>query len=101
MQNQQIVNESLQSKAQSDRSLAAEREMRGRLEQVEIQTKFNESEHQKAATMLDKAKAAKEIESMGVADFVSVLTLLDNIQKRKDEKETAVQNNGAKNGTQP
>jgi hypothetical protein len=101
MENQQIVNNSLQAKAESDRGLAREREIKGHLEQAQIQTKYNESEHQKALTMLDKAKAAKEIESMGVADFVSVLTLIDNIQKRKDEKETAVQNNGAKNGTQP
>lgn len=98
MQNQQIVNESLQSKAQSDRSLAAEREMRGRLEQMEIMTKYNESEHQKAATTLDKAKAAKEIESMGVSDFVSILSLIENISKRQDEKVTKQE---VENGSQP
>ena len=87
MENQQIVNESLQSKAMSDRALAAEREMRGRLEQYEIQTKFNESEHQKAAATLDKAKAAKEIESMGVEDFVKIFNLIQNIQSGQDEKQ--------------
>ena len=51
MENQRIVNESLQSKAMSDRSLAEERMMKGRLEQMEVVTKYNESEHQKAATM--------------------------------------------------
>lgn len=87
MQNQQIVNESLQSKALSDRSLAAEREMRGRLEQVSIHTKFNESEHQKALTALDTAKAAKEIESMGVKDFVDVFSLIQNMKEIENAKE--------------
>lgn len=86
MQNQQIVNESLQSKAQSDRALANERDQKGRLEQMEVMTKYNESEHQKASTMLDKAKTAKEIESMGVADFVSILTLIDNMTNKQNEK---------------
>lgn len=86
MENQRIVNESLQSKAMSDRGLAAEREMRGRLEQVEILTKYNESEHQKAATMLDKVKTVKEVESMRVDDFVKVFQLIENMQAREDEK---------------
>ena len=85
MENQQIVNESLQSKAMSDRSLAAEREMRGRLEQFEIVTKQNESEHMKSLAVLDKVKAAKEVESMHVDDFVKVFTLIENIQNRQDE----------------
>lgn len=87
MQNQQIVNESLQSKAQSDRSLAAEREMRGRLEQYEIVTKQNESEHMKSLAVLDKVKAAKEVESMKIDDFVKVFSLIENIQKRQDDNQ--------------
>jgi hypothetical protein len=87
MQNQQIVNESLQSKAMSDRSLAAEREMRGRLEQYEIVTKQNESEHMKSLAVLDKVKAAKEVESMRIDDFVKVMGLIENIQSRQDENQ--------------
>lgn len=86
MENQKIVNESLQSKAMSDRSLASEREQKGRLEQIEVLTKFNESEHMKSLTLLDKAKAAKEIESMGVSDFVQIFSLIENIVNREDEK---------------
>ena len=96
MENQQIVNESLQSKAMSDRALAAEREMRGRLEQYEIVTKHNESEHQKAGAILDKAKAAKEIESMGVDDFIKVFSLIQNIQSGQDKKEQQEVSNGTK-----
>jgi len=86
MQNQAIVNESLQSKAQSDRSLANEREMRGRLEQYEIVTKQNESEHMKSLAVLDKVKAAKEVQSMHVDDFVKVFGLINEIQSRQEEK---------------
>lgn len=99
IQNQAIVNESLQSKAQSDRSLAAEREMRGRLEQFEIQTKMNESEHMKSLAVLDKVKAAKEVESMQVGDFVKVFSLIESIQKRQDENQFKQQE--VANGTQP
>lgn len=86
MKNQEIVNESLQSKAMSDRSLANEREQKGRLEQVELLTKYNESEHMKSLALLDKAKAAKEIESMGISDFVQIFSLIENIVNREDEK---------------
>jgi hypothetical protein len=94
MENQKIVNESLQSKAMSDRSLANEREMRGRLEQYEIVTKQNESEHMKSLAVLDKVKAAKEVESMRVDDFVKVFTLIENIQKRQDENVVQQSNKG-------
>jgi hypothetical protein len=101
MENQQIVNESLQSKAMSDRSLAAEREMRGRLEQYEIVTKQNESEHMKSLAVLDKVKAAKEVESMHVENFVKVFSLIENIQKRQDENQIKQQEIEVSNGTQP
>jgi len=100
MQNQQIVNESLQSKAISDRALAEERIQKGHLEQVSLMTKYNESEHQKASATLDKVKAAKEVESMHIEDFVKVFTLIENIQKRQDDKEIAMsQPKGVSNGT--
>lgn len=85
MENQRIVNESLQSKALADRGLAQEREIRGRLEQVEILTKYNESEHQKASTMLEEAKTAHEIQSMGVDNFIKIIDLIQNIQNGKDD----------------
>jgi len=87
MENQQIVNESLKSKAMSDRALANEREDKGRLEQFSIMTKLNESEHMKNLAILDKVKAAKEVESMGIDDFVKIFTLIENIKNREDEKQ--------------
>jgi hypothetical protein len=97
MQNQQIVNESLQSKAMSDRGLAAEREQKGKLEQISIMTKFNESEHMKNLATLDKVKAAKEVESMGIDDFVKIFDLINNMQSREDEKSAREQESLMKN----
>ncbi len=95
MENQQIVNESLQSKAMSDRSLAQEREAKGRLEQVQIETAHSRTEHENAAAIYNAAKAAREIESMGVQDFVSIFSLIQNIQNKQEEKQEV------ENGTQP
>lgn len=96
MENQRIVNESLQSKAQSDRSLANEREAKGRLEQVQIITAHNKSEHEKAAAALDTVKAVHEVQSMKIEDFVKVFTLIENIQKRHDD--TMIQQQEVSNG---
>lgn len=97
MENQQIVNESLKSKAMSDRALASEREQKGQLEQVSLLTKFNESEHMKNLATLDKVKTAKEVESMGVDNFVKIFELINNIQSREDEKSAREQANLMKN----
>jgi hypothetical protein len=98
MQNQQIVNESLQSKAMSDRSLADERQGKLRLEQHQIATTHARAEHEKAAATYNAAKAAKEIESMGVDDFVKIINLIENISNRQDENQI---NQEVKYGTQP
>jgi len=98
MQNQQVVNESLQSKAESDRSLAQERMAKGRLEQVQIMTAYNKSEHEKTSAILNTVKAAAEVDSMGINDFVSVFTLIENMKNNEDKKVT--QQEGISNGTQ-
>jgi len=95
MENQRIVNESLQSKAYSDRSLGNEREAKLRLEQVQIETAHSKAEHENAAAIYNAAKAAREIDSMGVNDFVSVFSLIQNIQNTQNKQEEV------KNGTQP
>ena len=94
--NQRIVNESLQSKALSDRSLAEERMMKGRLEQVQIKTAYNKSEHEKATAVLDSVKAAKEVQSMHVEDFVKVFSLIEEMKSNQEER--AIQNEGVGNG---
>lgn len=98
MQNQQIVNESLQSKSMSDRSLGHEREGKLRLEQHQIATAHAKAEHERAAATYNAAKAAKEIESMGVNDFINIISLIENMTKREDKYQV---NQEVQNGTQP
>lgn len=88
MENQQIVNESLQSKAMSDRSLAEERMAKGRLEQVQIETAYNKSKHELASATLNEVRAAKEVESMSVDDFVKVFSLIKDIQANENKELT-------------
>jgi hypothetical protein len=88
MENQQIVNESLQSKAMSDRSLAEERMAKGRLESVQIETAYNKSKHELASATLNEVKAAKEVESMSVDDFVKVFSLIKDIQANENKELT-------------
>jgi len=95
MENQSIVNESLQSKAMSDRALAEERSQKGRLEMVQIETAHSKTMHENAAAMFNAAKAAKEIESMGVNDFVSIFSLIQNIQNGQDKANNQEVKNGA------
>jgi|HubBroStandDraft_2_1064218.scaffolds.fasta_scaffold00031_29 hypothetical protein len=97
MENQRIVNESLQSKAMSDRALAEERVRKGELEQFQIKTAFEKAEHEKAAATYNAVKAAKEVESMGVDDFVKIFTLIKNISNNKDKE---LNKQGVSNGTQ-
>ena len=61
----------------SDRALADERIQKGHLEQFQIQTAVNKSEHEKQSATLNAVKAAKEVESMGIDDFVKVFNLID------------------------
>jgi len=98
MQNQQVVNNSLASKAESDKALAQERLQKGQLEQFQIMTALNKSEHEKTSAVLNTVKAAAEVQSMGIEDFVKVFTLIDNMKKREDEKVTQ---KGETNVTQP
>lgn len=95
MQNQQIVNESLQSKSMSDKALAQERIQKGQLEQFQIKTAFEKAEHEKAAATYNAVKAAKEVESMGVDDFIKIFTLIQNLGNSEDKKAPT---KGATNG---
>jgi hypothetical protein len=78
--------------------LAEEHIQKGRLEQFQIATAHNKSEHEKAAATLDMVKAVKEVESMHVEDIVKVFTLIENIRKGQDE--TAIKKQEVFNGTQ-
>jgi hypothetical protein len=54
---------------------------------VDILIKKNEAEHVNSLAILDKVKAAKEVQSMHIDDFVKVFSLIENMQKRQDDKQ--------------
>lgn len=94
MENQKIVNESLQSKAMSDRALGEERVRKGELEQYQIMTAHNKSEHEKAAAQLDEVKAIAEVKAMGVDSFVKIFDLIQNIHNGQDKTNKKEVSNG-------
>lgn len=81
MQNQQIVNNSLMSKAQSDISLAHEREAKIHLEKATIVTKLAEAEAEKSRATLDMIKGARELESMKIVDLDKIVRLIHDLQQ--------------------
>lgn len=85
LENQQIVNNSLLSKAESDRALAEERIHKGRLEEMQIETAYNKSRHEVASATLNAVKTAKEIENTDFDRVLQVLSLIENIRKPQDE----------------
>lgn len=99
MQNQQVVNNSLESKAFSDKSLGQERLSKLQLEQAQILTAYNKSEHEKQSATLNMVKAAKEVESMRVEDLTKVFNMIEQIQNRQDQN-NLIQQEGVSNGTQ-
>lgn len=92
MENQRIVNESLQSKAMSDRALAEERIQKGHLEQFQIMTAHNKSEHEKSSATLNTVKAAKELETMDVDNFEKIIRLVHDIQSGIEDPEKQIMN---------
>ena len=80
LQNQQIVNESLQSKAMSDRSLGEERVAKIQSDHAVNVERIARAHRERDQGTLDKVKAAAEIESMGVDNFHKVMELIHNIQ---------------------
>lgn len=99
MENQQIVNESLQSKAMSDRSLGAERLAKIKLDNALNEERISRAHEERDQGTLAKIKAAKELESMDVDNFVKVFSLIENISNRQNVKEKFEKER--QNGTQP
>ena len=65
---------------------------------MQIETAYNKSKHELASATLDNVKAAKEVQSMHIEDFVKIYSLIENIQKRHDDTNLKQQElQGAKN----
>jgi hypothetical protein len=89
MQNQQIVNDSLQAKAESDRSLAQERMGKMHLEQYQIHESLAKSQAERSRASLDEIKAVHEVQTMDVDNFEKIIRLVHDIQDSDRQHELA------------
>lgn len=89
MQNQQIVNESLQSKSASDQSLAAERMNKINLDKALSEERIAKAQEDRDSGTLAKIKTAKELQGMDLDNFEKVVRLIDDLQHRDNESQRA------------
>ncbi len=111
MQNQQVVNNSLEAKAFSDQSLGQERLAKIQLDNALNQERIARAYEERDQGTLAKIKAVKEFETMDTDNFVKIFDLIQNISNSQHDKEMRQQEisqnqqqisqKGAKNGTQP
>ncbi len=111
MQNQQVVNNSLESKAFSDQSLGQERLAKIQLDRALNEERMARAYEERDQGTLAKIKAVKELETMDTDNFVKIFDLIQNISNSQHDKEMRqhevsqkqqqISQQGAKNGTQP
>lgn len=87
MENQRIVNESLQSKAYSDRSLGEERLAKIQLDQALNEERIARAHEDRDQGTLAKIKAVKELETMDVENFAKVFDMIQNLTNNQKAKE--------------
>lgn len=81
MEEQQIINNSLLSKAESDKALAAERMNKIQIDQISGIEKIEKAEQDKSDALLNKVKAMKELASMDITNIINTVNALKTIQE--------------------
>jgi hypothetical protein len=108
MENQRIVNNSLQAKAESDRSLGAERLAKIQLDQALNEERISRAHEERDQGTLAKIKAVKELETMDTDNFIKIFDLIQNISNGEHDREMKekeinqkqqISQKGANNGT--
>jgi hypothetical protein len=92
MQNQATVTKSLEAKAESDRSLAAERLNKIQLDAALSAERISRVEEERTSGVLNLIKAAKELEGMDMDQIVKAVNMvvaLEGKQKEKEKPESA------------
>lgn len=90
MQNQANVNEAVNAKAESDRSLAAERLNKVGLDAALSMERISRAEEDRTAGALNLIKALKELDGMDLDNLQKKINLLRDIEgKEKEEKPTS------------
>jgi hypothetical protein len=89
MQNQQVLTEAAQSKAESDRALAAERTAKIQLDQALNAERISRAEEDRTAGVLNLVKAVKELEGIDLEQLTQKLQLLMQLEGHQMAKEQA------------
>ncbi len=82
MENQQVVNDSLKAKQYSDESLGSERLAKIQLDRALNEERISRAHEERDQGTLAKIKAAKELETMDIDNFLKVFDLIQNITSR-------------------
>lgn len=88
MQQQAVVTNSLESKAQSDQALAAERLAKIKLDQALNAERISRAEEDRTAGVLNLVKAIKELEGMDTNILMQKLALLREVEIQQQAKES-------------
>lgn len=88
MQNQQTVTEGIQSKAESDRALAAERLNKVGLDAALNAERIARAEEDRTAGVLNLLKAVKELESLDVETIRNKLAFIKELEGKQVSSET-------------
>lgn len=85
MQQQAVVSNSLEAKAQSDQALAAERLNKVKLDAAISAERINRAEEDKMGALLNFVKALKEIETMDLDNVLNTIKTLKEVEAAEKE----------------
>lgn len=99
MQNQQVLTDAAESKALSDRALAAERTAKIQLDQALNAERISRAEEDRTAGVLNLVKAVKELDSIDIEQLTQKLQLLMQLEGHQMAKERATSEKSAESST--
>ena len=91
MQQQKVVTDAAESKAQADRSLGAERMAKIQLDQALNMERISRAEEDRTAGVLNLVKAFKELDSMNIESIRQKMQLLREIEGEQQQREQTIQ----------
>jgi len=96
MEEQQIINNSLLSKAESDKALAAERMNKVQVDQITGMEKIAKAQEDRSDALLNKVRALKELAALDINNITNTINALKTIQEIE-----LTNNNSQVPGSQP
>lgn len=91
MQQQKVLTDAAESKAQADRSLGAERMAKIQLDQALNMERISRAEEDRTAGVLNLVKAFKELDSMNIESIRQKMQLLREIEGEQQQREQTTQ----------